>query len=72
MQSSLFAPFLAPSFVSAKPAKAIASRRFSRALRRSIPTRRTKNAFNRFYDRLLTRRQKILFTTSFANLSPRF
>jgi hypothetical protein len=37
-------------------------------MRRSLPTRWSRKSFNRFYDRLLARRSKILFTTSFAAL----
>lgn len=43
-------------------------RRLERAARRSIPTRKAVKSFNRFYDRLIARRNKILFTTSFAVL----
>lgn len=45
---------------------AAAAHRMSKAERRNVPTRRSSRSFNRFYDRLLTRRSKILFTTSFA------
>jgi len=42
------------------------TRRLNKVTRRNRPTRWTMRSFNRFYDHLLTRRSKILFTTSFA------
>ncbi len=42
------------------------NRRESRAIRRRTVTRRSIRSFNRFYDRLLASRRKILYTRSLA------